>query len=374
MRGGGGKRGGVEDGGHVAVAGCNRREHDAQLVEHARRHHQAVRQLPLLVRFVRPYDLRQRHVAVAETGLRVRLAHGQRNRAVRARVDAGQACVAALAAKRVAHGRAILHANAAARANLRVDAQEIPQVSGFKRNSTAHELRVRLAIGVAHRLDPAAAGRHVFADTCKVLADVLLRLYNALLAHVEVRQPIVHHQQRRNVRRVDAHLAHLLLSNFNSVGMAATIRQHQVEIRRVELRALDEFAHPVRHHMPVDGIHDTDGLARIRKLARAAHLLRNAAHLVAQLFGQLISNKAAIARCREIENHARLVLSSFISPEAPAPQNSACPGVRFQSLQSYRGRPPAQATMAASASTTTLFSSASVRFAGSDAAVVSGCE
>lgn len=82
--------------------------------------------------------------------------------------------------------------------------------------------------------------------------------------------------------------------------MAASVRKHQVKVGSVELRAFNEAAHHVGHHVAVNGVHDANGLVLVGQLAFALHFPRDAARIAIKLF----SNVAAVARSGEVENHA----------------------------------------------------------------------
>lgn len=56
--------------------------------------------------------------------------------------------------------------------------------------------------------------------------------------------------------RLDTGGAHLLPRDFHGAGVTRSVGERQMEIRRVERRALDELAHHTRHHMLVDGVDD----------------------------------------------------------------------------------------------------------------------
>lgn len=141
------------------------------------------------------------HVFVAEARRGVLVARRAGDGVRGAGVHASEAGVAAKARLRVTDSLAALESDAASRAHLcarpashallGINGQESAQRRRLEAQAPAHELLVRRAILVGHRLEPLAARRDVRADARKVLADLLLGDAGALLVHVEVGQPVV---------------------------------------------------------------------------------------------------------------------------------------------------------------------------------------
>ena len=73
------------------------------------------------------------------------------------------------------------------------------------------------AVLVACRLDPAPARLDVAANAREVLLDALLWLELALLVQVKVGQPVVDHEQGRDVGGLDAGLVYLGLCQLHGV-------------------------------------------------------------------------------------------------------------------------------------------------------------
>ena len=151
-----------------------------------------------------------------------------------------------------------------------------------------------------HRFVPAALCSQVGADTFQAFGDVLV--YLDLLVHVEVWQPVVHHNHRGDVVEGVPRLSGNVVPYLDGATFAVAVGQDGKLVSGFQVCFLDELPHHIGRHVSIDGIDNAD-FVRLKGITVLFHQLRDA-----EQFGvfvcQFAGNVEAVACPCEIEDNA----------------------------------------------------------------------
>ena len=129
-------------------------------------------------------------------------------------------------------------------------------------------------------------------------------VYLHLLVHVEVGQPVVHHDDSTNIIEYIARFSGNAIPYLHGVALAHAIGQHGKLVFSFQLCLLDELTHHIGRHMTIDRIYQSYLICLNFELL-LAHKLRDTEYLT--LFAsKLASDIEAIACACEIQYHSLL--------------------------------------------------------------------
>ena len=161
------------------------------------------------------------------------------------------------------------------------------------------ECLVLFALLLCHLLVPLLMSVNVGGNLLQVFGYVLVYLH--LLVHVEVGQPVIHHDKRCDIVKLISRLLGDVIPYLHRTALTIAVCQDGEEIVGLQSGFLDKLPHHIRRHVSIYRINDTYLVGLDLKLL-LAHQLGYAEHL-SLLACQFAGNIQAIARSREIQHH-----------------------------------------------------------------------
>lgn len=153
-----------------------------------------------------------------------------------------------------------------------------------------------------------------------------------LLVHIEIGQPVIHHDDGVDVIERISRFSGYAVPNLHRIAFSRTVCKYGKLVSGFQLRFLDELPDHIWWHVPIDGIDDADFVC-LEVILSTFHHLRNAQQF-RMLFGQLAGDMEAVARSGEIKDNAFVLFPSQDASEskpeeATAPLITAAP-MRFK--------------------------------------------
>ena len=133
-------------------------------------------------------------------------------------------------------------------------------------------------------------------------------VYLDLLIHIEIGQPVIHHDDGVDVIERISRFSGYAVPNLHRIAFACSVSQDGKFVSGFQFRFPDELPDHIRRHVPVDRIYYPDFI-RFEIILSSLYHLWNAERLPI-LSGQLSCNIQAVSRTREIQDDAFLPFPS----------------------------------------------------------------